>query len=421
MATQATGVKHVESISTEWGEGPRYFGRQPILDLRGKAHAYQVLLRNGLEDKFSEAGSGTATPRSDSTVHFGLEELTGGFPAFVNCAGEALTEKLADRLPPHLTVLEVREPTDSPEDLIAICQKLKHLGFRLALHEFAWQPGYEPLLDLANYIKVDFSASDEKKRQSYRRQVSGKTVTLIADRIETQQDYQLAKSEEFKLFQGYYFCHPTLLKSRAIPTSRLFHIQILNMLHNPAVDFRKLSELVKQDAALTYRLLRLVNSPLCAVRQEVRSIETALMAVGEDNFRHIATLAIANEMNATQPLEVLRMAFVRGRFCELAAVQCALDPGEQYLLGLLSLLPAMLCVSMDDLTPALPLRESIREALHGTRNRERKVLDWLESHEVGDWATSDAIVQSNSLNRDQMVRHYFQAVVWADAALNSIA
>jgi len=421
MATQATGVKSVESISTEWGDWPRYMGRQPILDLRGKVHAYQVLMRNGLEEKFQEAGTGSAAPRFEPSVHFGLEELTGGFPAFVNCTGEALTEKLGDHLPPKLTILEVREATDSAEDLIAICQKLKHLGFRLALHEFAWMPGYEPLLDLANYLKVDFSVSDEKKRQGYRRQMNGKTATLIADRIEMQQDYQQAKSEEFKLFQGYYFCHPPLLKSRAIPTSRLFHIQILNLLHSPTVDFHKLSELVKQDASLTYRLLRLVNSPLCAVRQEVRSIETALMAVGEDNFRHIATLAIANEMNANQPLEVLRMAFVRGRFCELAAAQCALDPGEQYLLGMLSLLPAMLCVSMEDLTPSLPLRESIREALLGTRNRERKVLDWLESHENGDWATSDAIVQSNSLNRDQMVRCYFQAVVWADAALNSIA
>lgn len=421
MATQATGVKRVESISTGWDEGPRYLGRQPILDLRGKAHAYQVLLRHGLEEKFHKADSAATTPRSDSAIHFGLEELTSGIPAFVVCPTEDLTEHLADRLPANLTVLEIREATESATDLIGLCQKLKHLGFRLALHEFVFEPGFEPLIDLANYIKVDFSVTPEKKRQSFSRQMSGKTATLIADRIETQQDYQQAKSEGFKLFQGYYFCHPTLLKSRAIPTSRLFHIQILNMLHSPAVDFRKLSELVKQDAALTYRLLRLVNSPLCAVRQEVRSIETALMAVGEDNFRHIATLAIANEMNANQPLEVLRMAFVRGRFCELAAVQCALDPGEQYLLGLLSLLPAMICVSMDDLTPALPLRESIREALHGTRNRERKVLDWLESHEIADWATSDAIVQSNSLNRDQMVRHYFQAVVWADAALSSIA
>jgi EAL and modified HD-GYP domain-containing signal transduction protein len=421
MELQAATAKSDEPVSGEWAEGPRYMARQPILDLRGKAHGYHVLLRNGLEGDFLAGTHGAAPARFDNTVQFGLEELTGGLPAFVNCTGEELNEQLADHLPPNLTVLEIRESVEPAASLVVACQKLKGLGFRLALHDFAWKPGYEALLDLANYIKIDFNTADERTRQGRLRHMMGKSAALIAENIETPQQHLQAKTEGFKLFQGYFFCHPTLLKSRNIPTNRLFHIQILNMLHSPSVDFRKLSELVKQDAALTYRLLRLVNSPLCAVRQEVRSIETALLAVGEDNFRHIATLAIANEMSANQPIEVLRMAFVRGRFCEMAAPQCALDPGEQYLLGLISLLPAMLCVAMDDLTPALPLRDSIREALHGTRNRERKLLDWLESHEVGDWATSDAIVQSNSLNRKQMVLHYSQSVVWADSALSSIA
>jgi EAL and modified HD-GYP domain-containing signal transduction protein len=294
------------------------------------------------------------------------------------------------------------------------------MGFRLAFGEFVWKPGYEPLLDLANYIKVDVGATGAAMRQDHLRRLAGKTVALVAERVETQEQYLAVKAEGFKLFQGYYFCRPAPVKSRNIPTNRLFHIQILKVLHDHPVDFRKLGELVKQDAALTYRLLRLVNSPLCAIRQEVRSVETALLAVGEDNFRHIATLAIANELNANQPIEVLRLAFVRGRFCELAAVQFALDPGEQYLLGLLSMLPAMLCLPMEDLTPALPLREPIRQALHGNSNRERKMLEWLELHEQGDWATCDAIVQSNSLNRDRMVLHYAQAIVWADAALRSI-
>ena len=421
MEMQATTAKSDEAVSGEWAEGPRYLARQPILDLRGKAHGYHVLLRNGLESDIVLQSDCVAPARFDNTVQFGLEELTGGLPAFVDCTGENLTEQLADHLPPNLTVLEIRESAEPVTSLVVSCQKLKSLGFRLALHDFAWKPGYEALLNLANYVKVDFNTADEKTRQGRLRQMMGKATALIAENIETQLQYQQAKTEGFKLFQGYFFCHPTPLKSRSIPANRLFHIQILNMLHSPSVDFRKLSELVKQDAALTYRLLRLVNSPLCAVRQEVRSIETALLAVGEDNFRHIATLAIANEMSANQPIEVLRMAFVRGRFCELAGSQCALDPGEQYLLGLISLLPAMLCIPMDDLTPALPLRDSIREALHGTKNRERKLLDWLESHEIGDWTTADSIAQSNCLSRKQMVLYYAQSVVWADTALSSIA
>jgi EAL and modified HD-GYP domain-containing signal transduction protein len=180
---------------------------------------------------------------------------------------------------------------------------------------------------------------------------------------------------------------------------------------------RKLGRLVKRDASLTYRLLRLVNSPVCAVRQEVRSIEAALVMVGEEVFRRIATLAIASELNANQPPEILRMAFVRGCFCELAAEFCALEQAEQYLLGMFSLLPAMLRISMADLAPALPLREKISEALLGTVSLESSLLRWVECHERGDWVRCDAIAQSYGLNQEELMRCYGEAVIWADAAL----
>jgi EAL and modified HD-GYP domain-containing signal transduction protein len=188
-------------------------------------------------------------------------------------------------------------------------------------------------------------------------------------------------------------------------------------MRSDSIDLRKVSLLVKRDASLTYRLLRLVNSPLCAMRQEVSSIEAALMVVGEDMFRRIATLAIASELNANQPAEILRMAFVRGRFCELGAGLCALGPAEQYLLGMFSLLPAMLRIPMSDLAPALPLREKIREALLGATNVESCLLRWVESHERGDWLKSDAVAQSHGLHVDELMQCYAESVVWAEAAL----
>jgi EAL and modified HD-GYP domain-containing signal transduction protein len=112
------------------------------------------------------------------------------------------------------------------------------------------------------------------------------------------------------------------------------------------------------------------------------------------------------------------MAFVRGRFCELAAQLCALDRAEQYLLGIFSLLPAMLRIPMEDLVPALPLREKIREALLGEVNFESRLLRWVEVHERGDWVTSDAIVHAYNLNREELIACYAEAVIWADAALN---
>jgi EAL and modified HD-GYP domain-containing signal transduction protein len=185
------------------------------------------------------------------------------------------------------------------------------------------------------------------------------------------------------------------------------------------IDLDKMTRAVTRDASLTYRLLRLVNSPTYAFREQVRSVRSALITVGEDTFRRVATLAITSELNAGQPVEILRMAFVRGRFCELAAALSGLDRTEQYLLGLLSLLPAMLRLPMQQLTPLLPLRDEIRGALEGAKNPDRMFLDWLEFEEQGNWAACDAVVQKNGLNEVELVRCYAEAVVWAEAALHS--
>jgi EAL and modified HD-GYP domain-containing signal transduction protein len=191
------------------------------------------------------------------------------------------------------------------------------------------------------------------------------------------------------------------------------------MMRAHEIDFNKLTGAVTRDASLTYRLLRLVNSPVYAFREQVRSVRAALITVGEDTFRRVATLAITSELNAGQPVEILRMAFVRGRFCEIAAGLARMDQTEQYLLGLLSLLPAMLRLPMVQLTPLLPLREEIRDALDGIGGPERKLLDWLEFQEQGDWAACDAVIQQNGLNEVEMVKCYEEAVVWAEAALHS--
>jgi EAL and modified HD-GYP domain-containing signal transduction protein len=145
-----------------------------------------------------------------------------------------------------------------------------------------------------------------------------------------------------------------------VPANRLSQVEILRLMRSERLDLRELTRQVERDTSLTYRLLRLMNSPACAMQQEVRSVQAALIAVGEETFRRMATLAITSELNAGQPAELLRMACVRARFCELGALFAGLDETEQYLLGLLSLLPAMLRMPMRELAPSLPLRNEIR-------------------------------------------------------------
>jgi len=418
MASDATRANVADSVQKQAGE-LRYVARQPILDIRGKAHGYELRFWDGREPNFGADKNLATRTMLDNTVIFGLEELARGLPAFVQCTPDSLTEEWVRVLPPQLTVLELPSGTEATRSLLTACRKLKASGFRLALADFTGNLNSEALAALTDYVKVDVVKIDAARRRTLLRQLNHSTACPVAKNVETREQYGEACSEGFKLFQGYYFCRPEALEGHRIPGNRLVHLEILENLQKEPVDLKRMSQLVMCDASLTYRLLRLVNSPLCAMRQEVTSIQSALMLVGEATFRRIAMLAIASDFNANQPEEILRMAFERARFCELAASPCGLDPSEQYLIGMVSLFPAMLRILMEDLVHSLPLREEACEALLGWDIPKGVLLHWVVCHEHGNWKECDAIVRSCGLRHEQLLRCHAEAVAWAESALRS--
>jgi len=397
--------------------------RQPILDLHSRVHAYELLLRGGTELE----GSGEPVGRNmaEAAALFGLQKpselkkLTGKMTAHVNCPAEALNDQLAQIFPPTLTVLEIQADPKISLDILAQCQQLKALGFRIAVDDFKWQPELEPLVELADYVSVDIGRTRSEERRELIERLHGMPPAMLAKSVHTQRDYRQAHEEGFALFEGYYFCEPVPVRNRRPPVNQILRIDILKALQQNPLDLRRVSQLVKRDGPITYQLLRLVNSPIWAMRQAVDSIEVALLAVGDDAFRRIATLAIASEFNGSQPAELLCMAMVRGRFCEVAGLKRNLDPFGQYLLGLLSLLPAMQGQPMSDVVGPLPLSDEIREALLETKNPERVLLGWLENCERGDWAGCDAAAQADNLDQQELARVYVDAVAWAELALHS--
>jgi EAL and modified HD-GYP domain-containing signal transduction protein len=419
MAAPVRVPERAPGGSPDAGVEVRYVARQPIMDMHGKVHGYELLFRNGPVAAFSGDLDDASRTMLDNAALFGLKRLTRGLPAFVNCTTETLTSDLVHILPSGMTVLEILESLEPTPALIEACSNLKSAGFRLALDDFTWKPGFDPLIELADYVKVDFVLTDRSERRKLLNRLQGLPLALVAEKIETQEEFQQAKEEGFSLVQGYYFCRPVLLENNKVPANKLSQIQILRRLQEEAPDLRELAGLVKRDTSLTYRLLRMINSPACAMQQEVRSIETALIAIGEENFRRLATLAITSELNKDQPMELLRMAFLRARFCELAAAGCGLNSTEQYLLGLMSLLPAMLRRPMEELVPALPLRKEIREALLGEQSQDRCTLTWLEGHELGDWDLCDDMMVVYKMDRENLLRSYDEAAVWAEEALHS--
>jgi EAL and modified HD-GYP domain-containing signal transduction protein len=418
MSTETAPVKATLPVSPKWAGEMRYVARQPIMNLRGHVHGYELLFRNAPDAVAGQGLDSAARTMLDNAVIFGLEWMTNGLPAFVNCTAEVLTEDLVLVLAPRMSVLTIPASLELSPPLLDCCRKLKSRGFRLALDDFTWKANLRSLAAIADYIRVDFDRFGVAERQ-YLRSLDGALPAMVAKRVETQEDYQHASTEGFTLFQGSYFCHPVLLKKRKVPANRMLHFEIVRMLHHDPIDIHRVSQLVLRDASLTYRLLRLINSPVYAIYQEVRSIEAAILAMGENAFRRIVTLAILSELNGEESPQILHMALLRARFCEMAAATCALDSSEQYLLGMLSLLPAMLRLPMEELTPSLPLRAEICEALQGTLNPERSLLAWLECHEQGDWETCDLIAKANGLSRVQLMQAYAESVVWSEAALRA--
>lgn len=273
---------------------------------------------------------------------------------------------------------------------------------------------------LVDYIRVDYNRLSLEERQHVKR-LKSDSVALVAENLKTQQEYRRAVADGFTLFHGEYFCRPELMKRSRIAANTHSHFDIVRLLCNDPIDVRKISQLVMRDAALTFRLLRLVNSPLYAVQNDVRSIESAIMILGDNTFRRVVSLAILSELNADQPPEIMHIALVRARFCEMTSRMCGMEPAEQYLLGMFSLVPAMLKAPMSDLTHSLPLRKQICEALEGTANRERSLLAWLEFHEHGNWIECDAIAESLGLSDKKLNLFYAEAVIWAQVALSSAA
>ena len=393
----------------------QYLARQPILDVHGHVHAYELLFRAGREASFH--GDHVMATRSvlDQTVMHGLQKIVGEHAAFINCTREAILDEQVRVLPREKTVLELLETLEPDAELLLACTRLHRDGYRFALDDFSWSEAWVPFLLLVDYVKVDIEQLDVVARTELIAHLQARRckAQLIAERIESEEDFHQLRREGFGLFQGYYFSRPIVVESRTIPTNRMLHLDLLRALLEEPLDQHQLSELLKRDPALMLRLLKLVNSPVYGMRNEIHSIQMALQLVGDATFRRMATLSIAGEMLGGNPPVLLQLALHRARLCELVARARGKDASEQYMLGMLSLVPALLSITMESLVESLPLSKAMRQALLGARNPERAALGWMECHEQGEWAQCDRIADMLEVEPAWLAEQYLEALQWA--------
>ncbi len=391
----------------------RFVARQPIFDRAGAVIAYELLFRSGVQNYFQGVGSAYATSRViHDTLHlFGLDELTGTARAYINVDREVLAGDTVYLLPAARTTVEILETVAPDEEVIRACRALKSHGYELALDDFIFSDGYEPLVDLADVIKVDFrqTTGDERRAVVERHRREG--LRFLAEKVESAAEQAEADAAGYSLFQGYFFCRPEMIAAREISPNKLTCLRLMQAAMEPSIDFEQLEAQVRSDAALSIKLLRYLNSAGMGVRREVTSIRQAMVLLGERPLRRwIALLAVASLSEDRSP-QVMTTALVRALFCEGLGARWTPTPrdGEAFFVGLLSLADAMTGRPMSDVLGALAVTENVKGALLG-EGPLASMLRLATAYERGDWGPAVIEGRRHGLDETSVATAYEEAM-----------
>ncbi|WP_168719683.1 EAL and HDOD domain-containing protein [Thermosulfurimonas marina] len=367
-----------------------YVARQPILDRRGRTFGYELLYREGLENFFPEGSlpeeEASRRVLVNALFRFGIRELTYGKKAFINFTLELLRSGLVRYFRPQHLVIEILERTKNTPDLLEICQELYRKGYALALDDFDGQSPLRELLPYMKYIKIDFRALSPESRAALAREL-GSDFYLVAEKIETREEYEEARDLGFHFFQGFYFARPKILASREIPVFKQHYLRLLGLLQKEGDNLDEIIEVIQAEPSLTLKLLRYINSAFFGFPVKVRSVRHTAVLLGKEGLRKWGSLATLFLLAADQPPELIVQAVIRAKFMESLAEKLGFfeQMEEAFLVGLFSLLEPITDQPLFMILKELPLEEDLKKALLGEPGPFTPLLSLVENYERGVW------------------------------------
>jgi len=391
--------------------GLRFVARQPILTKDEKVFGYELLFRDGIEDYFCpndvEAASKTML---DSSLIMGLDVLCNGGRAFVNCTRDMLLNDYVTLLPSSHTVVEILESVE-PDDLVmAACQRLKEGGYMIALDDFAMDDKREPLTNIADIIKVDVQSTAPEERAAMIKKYGPWRCRMLAEKVETREEFMATKKAGFAYFQGYFFRRPETVKTHAVPGNQLNYIKMLQVVSKPELEPREIENAIKGEASLCYRLLRYMNSASFGFANEIHSVRHALSMLGEREVRRWVRLVVTLAAGQNKSSDLVLSALVRGRFCELLSPKIKHGESDLFLLGLLSLMDSILELPMTDVLEKVPLDQETKAVLLGEESYLRPLYQLMLAQESGDWQGSAVLSKSLKLTESEVAEVHWNAM-----------
>lgn len=394
-----------------------FVARQPIFDKRKRVIAYELLFRSGLQNSAGAINRTEAAAHvvSNAVLTFGLDTLIGTKKAFLNFTADHLISGVASLLPKDKVVIELLEDVEPTEAVLAAARHLRKQGYALALDDFEYSPRFEPLLELVQFVKVAFRQSTPAARNDVARRLGGRGLCLLAEQVETLEEYQDALKAGYTYFQGYFFCRPEVVTKREITPARVTGMKLLQALNQTNLNYADMEDIIKRDVSVSHRLLRYINSAWFGFSMRIDSIRHALVLLGENDVRRWVALMALGGLGDRKPAELAVNAAIRGRLCEALAPALGMQARsfDLFLLGAFSMMDAMLDRPMEDAVQDVPLPSEVEQALLGQANPLRDVLNLVQAYEAGRWDDVTAGVALLRLTEDVLPPLYFDAVEWA--------
>jgi len=418
MSGVATGIAAGNARPDRASPAEVFIARQPIFDPGQNVYGYELLFRSGLNNVFSHANPDQATAKvmTDSTLVLTMGAISSGRLAFINVTRDILLKGYMQLLPKDSTAAEILEVIEPDPEVVSACGRLKEAGYLLVLDDFVYRKEYAALMEMADIVKVDFLATPQEERREVLSRFPGTNVRFLAEKVETQEDFKQALDLGYVYFQGYFFSKPVIISARDVPGYKLNYLRMLKEIQSPEVNFHRMEAIVKHDMALAFKLLRYINSAYFGLTNEVSSILHAMTLLGTWQFKQWASLLMMAGMGSDKPDELVIQGLVRGRFCESLAPRFGMahQSQELFLLGMFSIVDAILGRPLGEIIEDLPLSPETKAALQGEPNRPRAVLDYVMAYERGNWEKLLKMADTFKLDESGVPLLYQAAVRWAD-------
>ncbi|GAC19297.1 EAL and HDOD domain-containing protein [Paraglaciecola arctica] len=403
-----------------------YVARQPILDKEKDLFAYELLLRDSLDNYFPKhINEEEATAKIIEGLEFnlGLESLTQGSLAFINFTHDSIINGYPLLLDREKIVVEILETAKPGKKLLAACIDLKEKGYTIALDDYEHDPRWMHFFPYVDIIKLDYSLTSEQQFQEIINVLrSYSHIKLLAEKIETYAEFQHALSIGCEYFQGYFFSRPEVIKTIAFNPSQVAVVNLLSEINKDDVDVKKITSIFENEVNLSFKLLRYVKSPIFKRDVSIVSIKQAILVLGFEELKRFIFLLFTAQFSVGKPKELTVMALSRARFCELM-VQASLPTHSQssaFLIGLLSLIDAMVDGDIQELMGKLPLQQEMKDAIINRKGESAKFLKLCELFEKADWQNIELYCQQLGVETEQSSSVFQEALNWADLRISAI-